>query len=272
MSAGVSYLQTDLSNVELSNVVNNLYKEVGLRYARKEYRRQRHEIRTIGFPKKKPTDAKMRSLEIETKAFGFNEQWIAFILNYLQQFLIEKITFHVNNTTRDKLLEVLQQGMADGVGIEDMVNQLEDLPFTRYQAARIVRTEINRAANVGTMAGVTTGEYEMNKEWIAAHDHRTRGVAPKDHASHIDLDAQVIGFEEKFKDSRNGDLLSFPGDPNASAASTINCRCSVTPIAKRDENGFLVPKPQPAQVIPIGVRREVPIAAQPFTFLLRGQA
>jgi hypothetical protein len=82
----------------------------------------------------------------------------------------------------------------------------------------------------------------------------------------------VIGFDEKFKDSRNGDLLEFPGDPNASAASVVNCRCSVAPIPKRDQNGFLVPKPQPAQVIPIGGVRQIPIAARPFQFVLRGNA
>lgn len=272
-------LQTDLTNVQLSKVVEQMYKEVGLRYARKEWRRQRAEIRAIGFPKRQAKHLKSlttgglaeKSL-IETKGLGFNEQWIAFILQYLQQFLIEKITFTVNETTREKLLDVLQEGIAEGMGIEEMVNRLEDLPFTRTQAARITRTEINRAANVGTMAGVSTGEYEMNKEWIAAHDHRTRGTNPEDEASHVNLDAQVIGFDEKFKDSRNGDLLEFPGDPNASAASVVNCRCSVAPIAKRDQNGFLVPKPQPAQVIPIGGVRQIPIAARPFQFVLRGNA
>jgi uncharacterized protein with gpF-like domain len=206
---------------------------------------------------------------METKGFGFNEQWIAFILQYLQQFLIDKITFKVSNTTRDKLLDVLQQGIADGLGIEDMVNLLEDLPFTRTQAARITRTEINRAANVGTMAGVSTSEYEMNKEWIAAHDHRTRGVNPKDHADHYNLDGQVVDIDGKFRDPINGHELSFPGDPEAAAEDVVNCRCSSAPIAKKDVNGFLVPKPQPAQVIPFSVIREIPIAAQPFQFVLR---
>lgn len=281
INAGVRSLQTDLTNVQLSKVVEQMYKEVGLRYARKEWRRQRAEIRAIGFPKRKSSlityNLNNKGLTssnpiIENKGFGFNEQWVSFILQYLQQFLIQKITFSVNETTREKLLDVLQEGIADGLGIEEMVNRLEDLPFTKTQAARITRTEINRAANVGTMAGVSTGEYEMNKEWIAAHDHRTRGTNPEDEASHVNLDAQVIGFDEKFKDSRNGDLLEFPGDPNASAASTVNCRCSVAPIAKRDVNGFLVPKPQPAQVIPIGGVRQIPIAARPFQFVLRGNA
>lgn len=275
IDSGQRFISTDLTNIELSNTVKKLYLEVGLQYARREYRRQRQDIRTIGFSKKKAMVLKTQSVPMETKGFGFNEQWVAFILQYLQQFLIEKITFRVAETTREKLLDVLQEGIAEGWSIDEMVKRLEDLPFTRFQAARITRTEINRAANVGTMAGVDTSEYEMNKEWIAAHDKRTRGNpydGQKDHADHWNLDAQVVDFNGKFKDPRNGDELEFPGDPKASAASTINCRCSVAPIPKRDENGFLVPKPQPAVVIPLGARIIEPLAARPFTFLLRGQA
>lgn len=276
IEAGQNYLRTDLTNVQLSNTVKDLYKEVGAQYARKEYRRQRNDIRTIGFPKKKSVSQNLNLKQtdvstsgfIETKGFGFNEQWISFILNYLQQFLIEKITFKVNNTTREKLLDVLQEGIVEGLGIEDMVSKLEDLPFTKYQAARITRTEINRAANVGTMAGVSTSEYEMNKEWIAAHDHRTRGVSPHDHADHYHLDGKVVDMDGKFKDPRNGHELSFPGDPEAAAEDVVNCRCSAAPIPKRDVNGFLVPKPQPAQVIPLGFIREIPMAARPFQFVL----
>jgi uncharacterized protein with gpF-like domain len=125
------------------------------------------------------------------------------------------------------------------------------------------------------MAGVSTGEYEMNKEWIAAKDQRTRGNpfdGHKDKANHWGMDGQVVDFDGKFIDPKNGHQLSFPGDTDAKAEDVCNCRCSVAPIAKRDVNGFLVPKPQPAQVIPLGIIREIPIAAQPFQFVLRGNA
>jgi hypothetical protein len=255
IEAAQASLSTDIVNVELSNVVKKLYLEVGLRHSRKTYRYIKAEALTM----------KNRSVPLETKGFGFNEQWIAFILNYLQEFLLQKITYTVNETTRRVLTETLQQGIADGIGIDEMVARLEALPLTNTQAARITRTEINRAANVGTMAAVDTSEWEMQKEWISATDYRVRGRNPKDHADHWQLNGQVVDFEEKFRDRKSGDLLMFPGDPKASAATTVNCRCSAAPIAKRDANGNLVPKAQ-AYAPVLGMLRP-PIAASPaFTF------
>jgi uncharacterized protein with gpF-like domain len=264
LQPALSSLSTDLVNSDLSEVVKGMYLEVGLRYARKEYRKQQQILRSRK-PKKNANILKTISVPIETKGFGFNEQWIAFILNYLTEFLTSKITFTVNETTRQALYDVLSEGIANGTGIDDIVSQLEHLPFTKMQAARITRTEINRAANVGTMAAVDTSEYEMNKEWISANDYRVRGRMPKDHADHVNFNGVVIDFNEKFKDKRNGDELSFPGDPKASAASSVNCRCSIAPIFKEDEQGNLVPKQQAAYV-PMFTMPKPAIAAQPFAF------
>jgi len=143
--------------------------------------------------------------------------------------------------------------------VDDIIRILEDWPFARFQAARIVRTEINRAANVGAMAGGSSFQFEQQKEWIAAKDSRTRGNpmnGQKDHANHWALDGSIVDDTVVFVDSRNGDQLQFPGDPSASAASTINCRCTVALTAKRDENGKLIPKRSRVSVIqPNQIRR-----------------
>ena len=46
-------------------------------------------------------------------------------------------------------MKALTAGTALGLSVDQMVDKLEDWPFERYQAARIVRTEVNRASNVG---------------------------------------------------------------------------------------------------------------------------
>lgn len=257
--AGVSYLSKQTHSGELHKVIEDIYLKVGLRFARmqwSEFMEQKRAAKDWGVPGRRvqtketngsyatnggtPSDS--LSNAVQTKGFGFNSAWVEWIKNYLYRFLLDKIVFKVAETTREVLMSVLDRAISNGWGIAETVKELEDLPLSKNQAARIVRTEVTRAANAGTMAAGSTFEFEQKKEWLAAHDLRTRGTDPDDHASHVDLDGTVIDYDDHFIDPRNGDRLLFPGDPKASAASTINCRCSVAITAKRDLNGRLIPK------------------------------
>lgn len=245
-NSAFNYISTDLGNSALSVQVKNLYRQVGLIHAK----RVNDELRS------EPRILKSIVELFQTKRIGFNSQWAMFVNDYLSKFLFDKITFQVNGTTRDALMRAIQAGINEGLGVDDIIRRLEDWPFARFQAARIVRTEINRAANVGAMAGGSTFQFEQQKEWIAAMDNRTRGTDPKDHANHRELDGNIVNDDATFTDVRNGDQLQFPGDPSASAASTINCRCSVALVAKRDERGRLIPKQSRISVIQPGqIRR-----------------
>lgn len=246
----ITNLSMDLGNQELQKVISELYLSVGLRHARLTYQRAQSDIRSNpkGRVRKSATGG------LETKGFGFNQQWTNFIINYLSRFLLEKITFEVARTTRDALMKVLTAGTISGLGIDGMIEQLQDWPFERYQAARIIRTEINRASNVGATAQESTSEYEQQKEWMSVEDNRTRGVKPSDHADHRDLNGVVVDSGDEFVDPRNGDRLQFPGDPKASAASVINCRCMVAYTNKRGADGELIPKRKTTTVIYPGQR------------------
>lgn len=228
-------LHREIANEEMSRAIKSLYLNVGLRHARLTYSRLLHD---------------------QKKGFGFNPEWTAFILDYLKQFLLEKITFAVAETTRNALLVALSTGITNGLGIDGMIDILKEWPFERYQASRIVRTEVNRAANVGAAAQEKTGEYEQQKEWISVRDFRTRGHKPKDHANHVALNGTRIDAGDEFVDPRNGDRLQFPGDPKGKAESVINCRCSAAFVNKRDDKGNLIPKRKSTTVIfPGQVRR-----------------
>jgi hypothetical protein len=149
------------------------------------------------------------------------------------------------------LLNVLNRAVEQGWGVDKTVKFLREesvseRSFTKFQAARIVRTEVNRASNAGVMAAGDTYEYQMTKEWISVHDNRVRD---NEYASHRQLDTIKIDFEDVFTDPVNGDRLIAPGDPKASAASTINCRCQLALAPKRDARGRLIPKRQSTVVI-----------------------
>lgn len=238
--AGFNYLHSQFHSKGLPKVIDGLYQDVGLRFAGVQWQSLQQELRTA---------PKSASINLQLKGFGFNPTWSQFIKDYLERYLLDKITFDVATTTRDTMIAVLQEAIDKGWGIDETVKHLEDLPLSATQAARIVRTEITRAANTGAMAAGDTFQYEQNKEWISAHDNRVRGYDPKDHASHVALDGQRIDIEDVFVDPRNGDQLRFPGDPLASAESTINCRCSIVLVAKRNDSGRLIPRRKTTSVI-----------------------
>lgn len=233
IDAAIKYCSEHIHSKGLPAIIQQLYIEVGSQFARRQWRI---------FLQQKRNARKSVSVSFQTKGFGFNAAWVKWIKDFLIQFLIEKITFQVAETTRKILLTVLNNAIEGGWGIDKTVRALDELPLSTTQAARIVRTEITRATNTGTFAAGATFDFEQTKEWIAAHDKRTRGQEKNPHASHVLLDGQTIDYDTHFIDPINADRLLFPGDPDASAASTINCRCSVALLAKVDEQGRLIPK------------------------------
>lgn len=241
-NAAQHYLSTDLGNEKMVEVIRSLYLTVGKKHAQLNYSRLLHDTRK----------RKWITLRLESKGFGFNQEWADFINRYLQKFLTSKITFEIAQTTRDALLRTLSVMTMQGLSTDQAIEQLEDWPYERFQAARIVRTEVNRAANTGASAQASTSGWQQLKEWIAVHDNRTRGnpmTGMKDHANHWALDGTTIDEDDLFKDSRNGDTLQFPGDPAASAGSTVNCRCAVAYTFKRDAKGNLIPKRKTTAVL-----------------------
>lgn len=244
VQSAIRFLHSDIGNTRLTEVVSGLYKDVGLRHARLNYSRMLSETAKKGY-----------YFSIITKGFGFNKIWTDYILRYFREYLLEKITYEVATTTRNALLAILTLSTVEGWSIDQTIDKVEGWD-ERFQAARVVRTEVNRAANVGAKANNSTFAYEQMKEWVSAHDNRVRGKNPKDHANHIRLDGTKIDAEDSFHDSINGDLLDFPGDIRASAASVINCRCMAVYTAKRDAEGNLIPKRQSTSVIfPGQIRR-----------------
>jgi hypothetical protein len=104
---------------------------------------------------------------------------------------------------------------------------------------RILRTESNRAINYGNELAMDKFEYQVQKRWIAVHDDRTR-------TAHLAADGQTVDQQGAF--SVGGEVMEFPGDPNASGENTINCRCFSEVVAMRDGNGRLIPKEAKPQV------------------------
>ena len=88
--------------------------------------------------------------------------------------------------------------------------------IARRRAITIARTESLTAASVGADEAAKATGLQLDKQWLATEDQRTR---PTHHAA----DGQRVDMDGLF--TVGGALMKFPRDPNGPAKETINCRC-----------------------------------------------
>lgn len=200
-------------NRDMIPVLQSIYKRAGLLGAVSEYRNLLSDTR----------DAKYRG-------FGFNQEWVDQVLEYLQLHILNKAVIPITETTKSFILNVIETAVQEGWSIERIAQRIMRTDILDARARTIARTETIRAANVGHVVGAKKFPYEVTKGWLAARDHRTRH-------SHRLVNGQKVEEDEKFS---NG--LLFPGDPEGAASEVINCRCRVIYKAKRDRNGRIIPR------------------------------
>ena len=253
VDASISKLGLNLWEKDLIKVFEAMYKE---------------SVVTFG-------NAVYRALKIEAKqkaeTFGFNAQWTKEILEFL---MVKGFTLvsGITQTTKKRLIDIANAGVQEGLSVDDIVKLVLDdkeLEYSNMRARRIVRTEVMRGSNIGAMKGAEAHGFQVDKQWISARDSRTRRI-PEDEFDHVDLDGVVVPFDQPFTSTgKKGEAVVAmqPGDITAPAGFTINCRCTVGFIPKRDANGRLIMKPklnvpsinqQPTFINPI----EVPVETQ----------
>lgn len=124
---------------------------------------------------------------------------------------------------KEQIQSVMTQGILQGESIPKLANRLAtEVGDKDYRAAvRNARTMTTGAQNAGRVDSYKRAEemgIEMEQEWIATLDMRTRHT----HAI-MDGERQKVG--DKFS---NG--LEFPGDPSGDPAEVYNCRCTLRGI------------------------------------------
>lgn len=228
LQAAESRLHVTISNEGLMQAIRDLHVESGLFFGRRSY----YEIR------------RSAKRKVEKAGFGMNAEWTQAIINWFAQELFALVS-NITETTRQQILKVLSQAVEEGWSNDQIVKALQSPELLAWRARLIARTELGKGAFIGRKLAADDSEWEVEKEWVAANDHRTRH-------SHRTVDGDVIPVENKFQvqTPKGGvELMEGPGDPSASAANICNCRCSMSTRAKRDENGRLIPK---TKVIPLG--------------------
>jgi len=231
---GIEYarrrVQSDGIGSEMTEAIRRMHRSVGLLFAR----------RTLSQLRKSPAKLK--------RGFGNNAEWIRSIQEYFRLHLFDSVS-SISETTKNHILKVLTQATAEGWTLDRTIKEINDVVYLQHRAERIVRTESVRAANYGVNLGADDYDYEVSKEWCAFNDDRTRDTHR--HGSGVDGEMRDIGALFS-----NG--LEFPGDPKGSAKEVINCRCTIAIVAKRDENGRLIPKRRTGVIIPGSFVKPIP--------------
>ena len=123
--------------------------------------------------------------------------------------------------------------------IDRMVTRYRER-YIKYRSEVIARTEALRSVHQGTEElydqALESGRIrsdEVEQTWLAASDSRVRD-------SHAHLNGQVRRLGETWKGLHG--TLRYPGDPEAPAAETVQCRCAITTrIVPAQDSGLGTP-------------------------------
>lgn len=131
------------------------------------------------------------------------------------------------DTDYRQLRDIIAQGLADGIGVEEIGRKLreyfDDMSVTR--ARTIARTETGRLVSMATDEAYRQSSVVTGKEWLTARDSNVRPYT----------EGKLTGVEGSVNDHyQNEGVIVAPGGtfPNGErypGELTINCRCALAP-------------------------------------------
>ena len=114
------------------------------------------------------------------------------------------------------------QAVLQGQTVPQLAASIAGIAAMDQRAAmKAARTAMTSAHSLGKLKGYERAAgmgIDVEKQWLAALDSRTRG-------SHRHLDGETVKLDAEFS---NG--LKYPGDPDGPASEVYNCRCTLVPI------------------------------------------
>lgn len=224
-NAALSKMGSYAWNDDMMKIMEKLYRESAVLFGNASFRATRIMSQKAADP------------------FGLNSELVNSVIEFLVFYGFTLIA-QMTQTTKAKLQDIISKAVSDGKSNKEIVEMIMVGGYSEMRAMRIARTEVMRASNYAAMVGVMQHGFEVDKVWISRKDLRTRRI-PKDNYDHFDMDGKVVAYNEPFISlGKKGDTVvaDYPGDPNAPAGFTVNCRCTVGFVPRRDSNGRLIMK------------------------------
>jgi len=132
-------------------------------------------------------------------------------------------------TTRRYINKIIALNTDEFMGVALIakdIRRLDRMAFSRYRSATIARTETHNAASFANQKVAQSMNIpQMQKQWLATNDDRTRGIHSAVSGTQLPMDEDfVVG----------GLPMAYPGDPKGGAKNVINCRCVLLYITPED--------------------------------------
>lgn len=133
---------------------------------------------------------------------------------------------------KEVVQSVMLQAILQGESIPKISKRLaKAVADKNYKAsirnARTMITGVENAARIDGFKRAQSMGIELQKQWLATLDSRTRH-------EHRLLDGEVVDVDEPF--TVNGETIRYPGDPEAPGHLVYNCRCTLLSSIKGFEN------------------------------------
>lgn len=224
----LSRISTKLWSENVMRVMNDLYREAAVKFGNASYR-------AVAQMNRKSADP-----------FGLDSTFIDEILTFLTTYGFWLVSL-MTNTTKKRLSALVLFLVGEGKTKEEIAQAIRDnkqLEELKRRGAMIARTETMRSSNYIIMQAANKHPFEVDKIWVSRRDGRTRRI-PKDQFDHWDMDGQRKPFNEPFvsRDKFGRVIVAgMPGDPTSPRGFTINCRCSVMFVPRKDENNNVIMK------------------------------
>lgn len=160
--------------------------------------------------------SKNGSVSLEKKEFDvFNEA----VQRFISETVANKVV-NINDNTKKLIKNIVHAGFEEQLTVPEIRDKIEKLYLEQIIPNRsmvIARTEVISASNAGSHYAAKQTGLELEKEWVATADDRTRDT-------HEEVNGQRVPIDEPFKVGVSE--LMFPGDPNGEPEEVIQCRCT----------------------------------------------
>lgn len=180
-------------------------------------------------------NANYAAYEIEQKA-GMNLSWTLYDHSTVERLISEEpdllplpsVNIPLDQQWNKKhITAAINRGILLGDPIPDIAQRLLNVANMDLNAAirsaRTATTAAECAGRINTYKYAESLGIEMQQEWVATLDDRTRH-------EHRILDGQRVDIGEAFK--VDGATIRYPGDPQAPGYLVYNCRCTLVSAVK----------------------------------------